>query len=303
MTVRRENGQATALTVVFLVALLGMAALVLDLGAWYRADRDTQSTVDAAALAGAQALPDSTDNASSLASTYASKNGGGLDSVSFASSFAPNDTITVKVKRTVLGFFTRLFGFASADVGSKATARVATMTQAKYVAPIAVNQLHPMLHNAGCPCYGPANATTLPLGKTGAPGAFDLLNLDQSRGGTSPQILADWMLHGYDAYLPLGNYYSDPGAKFNSSAMQAALQARIGSVLLFPVYDTLTGNGANAQYHVIGWAGFYLTGFQARGSSGSITGYFTETLWTGLQPTSGQPPTPDFGARSIQLIE
>ena len=44
-----NRGQATVLTLVFLIVLLGMAALVLDIGSWYRADRDTQSTADAAA--------------------------------------------------------------------------------------------------------------------------------------------------------------------------------------------------------------------------------------------------------------
>ena len=57
MRTRNDSGQATVLTPVFLVVLLGMAALVLDIGSWYRADRATQSTADAAALAGAQALP------------------------------------------------------------------------------------------------------------------------------------------------------------------------------------------------------------------------------------------------------
>ena len=58
MRIRSTQGQATVLTVVFLVVLLGMAALVLDVGSWYRAKRAAQSTADAAALAGAQALPD-----------------------------------------------------------------------------------------------------------------------------------------------------------------------------------------------------------------------------------------------------
>ena len=72
---RNEGGQAVVLTVVFLAVLLGMAALVLDFGSWYRADRSTQSTADSAALAGAQALPGSTSQAASLASSYAAKNG------------------------------------------------------------------------------------------------------------------------------------------------------------------------------------------------------------------------------------
>ncbi|MGH3058317.1 MAG: pilus assembly protein TadG-related protein, partial [Gaiellaceae bacterium] len=53
----RESGQVVVLFLVFLVVLLGMAAAVIDVGSWYRADRALQSTVDAAALAAAQELP------------------------------------------------------------------------------------------------------------------------------------------------------------------------------------------------------------------------------------------------------
>jgi hypothetical protein len=145
--------------------------------------------------------------------------------------------------------------------------------------------------------------TTIPLGRNGAPGAFDLLNLDGSRGGTSPDILASWMLKGYDGYLDIGQYYSDPGAKWDSSQLHSALDQRIGTTLLFPVYDQIIGTGANAQYHVIGWVGFHLLSYDARGSSGSITGYFTEVIWTGLQATSSSNQPPNFGARSVQLID
>jgi uncharacterized membrane protein len=55
---RDQEGQAFVLTYVCLAVLLGMSALVLDVGAWYQAQRQLQASVDAAALAGAQAMPD-----------------------------------------------------------------------------------------------------------------------------------------------------------------------------------------------------------------------------------------------------
>ena len=196
---RNETGQAFVLSVVFLAVLLGMAALVLDVGSWYRADRGTQSTADSAALAGAQMLPDDTSQAAGLASSYANKNGGGLDNVSFSSSYGSNDTITVAVKKSAPGIFSKLFGVNSVNVGSKATARTALIASAKYVAPIVVNKLHPkLLGTPGCPCFGKkgagTNITTIPLGRNGAPGAFDLLNLDGTKGGTSGASLSQWML-------------------------------------------------------------------------------------------------------------
>jgi hypothetical protein len=53
-----ERGQALVIVVAFLVVLLGMAAMVIDVGYAYYAHRNLQADVDAAALAGAQELPD-----------------------------------------------------------------------------------------------------------------------------------------------------------------------------------------------------------------------------------------------------
>ncbi len=307
MRVRNDNGQATVVTVVFLVVLIGMAALVLDIGSWYRADRATQSTADAAALAGAQVLPYNTSNAGALALQYANKNGGGVtgsDVTITSSTLGPNDTIQVRVHRTAQGVFTKLFGVNSVSVGSKATARASLMQSAQYVAPIGVNLKHPKLKgNASCPCFGAGNATTLPLGKTGAPGSFDLLNIDGSKGGTGGQTLADWIVHGYSGYLPIGAYLSDTGAKWNDSLVQNALDQRMGTELLFPVYDTLSGSGANAIYHVVGWVGFHVTGHTASGSSGSITGWFTQVVWDGIESQAGDGTNPDLGARVVKLID
>jgi Flp pilus assembly protein TadG len=305
MNPRSDRGQATILTLVFLVVLLGMAALVLDVGSWYRADRATQSAADAAALAGAQSLPSDPGNANTLALQYVTKNGGGTPTVTVSTKDLANDTIKVNLTRPAKGIFTKLFGVSTVTVGSHATARASLMGEAKYVAPIGVNVLNPKLKGSSlCPCFGSGQLTTLPLGKTGAPGAFDLLNIDLSHGGTGPSMLADWILHGYDGYLPLNDYFSDAGAKWDSSEVQDALRQRIGTNLLFPVYDKLVGTGSNAQYHVIAWVGFHLTSFSARGSSGDITGWFTEVVWDGIASTSGgSGGQPDLGARTVYLVD
>src|SRR5688572_31351798 len=74
---RREHGQAAALSVLFLTVLLLSAAAVIDVGFWFREDRDTQRAADAAALAGAQALPGSPGTAEALAPQVGGKDGGG----------------------------------------------------------------------------------------------------------------------------------------------------------------------------------------------------------------------------------
>ena len=79
------------------------------------------------------------------------------------------------------------------------------------------------------------------------------------------------------------------------------MTASIGQVLLFPIYDTIAGPGSNAVYHVIGWVGFHVTGFDATGSTGKVTGWFTRRVSEGIQVTPGDN-VPDYGVRAVQLI-
>ena len=69
-----EGGQAIVLVVVSLVVLLGMAALVIDIGYAYYAHRSLQASADAAALAGAQELPDAS-RAQLIAQQYTAGDG------------------------------------------------------------------------------------------------------------------------------------------------------------------------------------------------------------------------------------
>ena len=55
---QQERGQVIVLVVVMLIVMLGFAALVIDVGYAYYAHRSLQASTDAAALAGAQELPD-----------------------------------------------------------------------------------------------------------------------------------------------------------------------------------------------------------------------------------------------------
>jgi hypothetical protein len=306
---RDESGQVMVLTALFMVVMIGMTAFVVDVGSWFRAQRATQSTVDAAALAGAQALPSDPAAATSLAVNYGDKNGGGVAgaNITITSKYQPNDTIRISTTKPAPGFFSSVLGIGGVTVGAHASAIAGVPTQAEYVAPIVVNIKHPDLSGPGCPaaCFGPSHETTLPLGKTGAPGAFDLLNLNQNQtnGTVGASTMADWIQNGFSKYLPLGGYFSDPGAKYNGSEIGNALDARAGTDLLFPVYDTLIDQGSNATYHIIAWVGFHLLSGSLQGNSGTLDGYFTKVIWQGIVPASGPDNIPDLGVHSIALVD
>jgi Flp pilus assembly protein TadG len=70
-----ERGQAIVMVVLFLGVLLGMAAMVMDVGYAYYTHRSLQASADAAALAGAQELPDPA-RAQTIARDYGGSTGG-----------------------------------------------------------------------------------------------------------------------------------------------------------------------------------------------------------------------------------
>lgn len=296
---RSERGQSLVVVLIFMTALIGMAAAVIDVGSWYRADRKLQANADAAALAGAQELPESKAAAELAALTWADKNDGGVEAknVRFRSTVVPNDTIEVTAERRAPGFFAKLFGFDSVQVRAKAAARAGVMNRARWAAPVAIDWRHEKLQ---CKCWG--DPTEIDFEKVG-PGAFRLMNIDGSYGGTGPSDIGQWVRGGLDAWMDNNRwYYSDPGMKPNSSHVKGALDFRDETELLFPVYNAVRAQGAGFEYYVIGWAVFHVTGWDIRGvNDGKIYGYFVDMVWTGVGSTSAG--SPHFGARTVELIE
>ena len=128
-----EDGQALIIIVLFLIVLLGFCALCLDVGHAYLAQRRLQSSVDAAALAGAQELPNVTD-ATTWANNYGSggnNNPDGLDGVTMTVSTKciasipgclPANAVVVKETGIVKTSFAKLFGVPDFTVHASATA-------------------------------------------------------------------------------------------------------------------------------------------------------------------------------------
>ena len=300
---KQSCGQAYVITVLFLAVLLAMAAAVLDIGSWYRADRSLQATVDAAALAGAQALPDSTGNASALATQYAAKNGGGSMKVTFSSKVFPNDTITVTGSRQAPGFFSKVLGVKTVTVHGTASARAGLPSAVKWVVPLVVDEKHPKLQCNPNPCSGSTELVYQHFKKNGQPtgaGNFGFINITGGSQGSSD--LGNLIENGWDQYMGLGNYDAITGNMFSSTNIGDKLNAKIGDVLLFPIYRKLNGNGTGAQYEIIGWAGFRLTGMDLQGTNEKLFGEFVSVTWDGIQAESSSSAGVDFGVKDVSLV-
>jgi hypothetical protein len=153
---RSERGQALVLAALAMVAMLGFAALAIDVGYWFSQKREVQKAVDAAALAGAWELPDDYVMAESKAREYLGKNGvssskGDTISITFrctstyqiACNPSANrwDTIVVKVERPAQAWFARIFGIQGVLVGNVRAAGCAGLCGGSPFQPVDVVQI------------------------------------------------------------------------------------------------------------------------------------------------------------------
>jgi len=126
-----ERGQALVIVVLALVAIVGMAAITIDIAGWYQKHHQAQVAADAAALAAAHCMASttcaSTTAAATVATNYASANGVGISTtnVSFSSS-----TVTVSAPNPAPTFFSRLFGVGNVLAQASATATWTTSSSA-----------------------------------------------------------------------------------------------------------------------------------------------------------------------------
>ena len=131
---RDESGQVFALFAVALVVLLGMTALVIDLGYAYYVKRSLQASADAAATAGALELPDA-GAAVSRAQQYGGSEGGknergNIPAVTTAVSTKclaiapckPVNAVVVRQTTKVRTLFARVLGIDTLNVQARATA-------------------------------------------------------------------------------------------------------------------------------------------------------------------------------------
>jgi len=133
LKLRDDRGQSLVIVVLFLIVLLGFAALVLDVGHAYLAQRRLQASADAAALAGADGLP-TVAAATALANQYGA--GGSnvprnVDNVQMtvttsciasAPGCAPVNAVSVSESATVPTVFAKVLGINSFTVHANATA-------------------------------------------------------------------------------------------------------------------------------------------------------------------------------------
>ena len=131
-----QGGQVAVIIALLMVCLIGMTALVVDVGSLYKKRASFQTVADSAALAGAQELPDSS-RAIDEAIYYAGENNVVIESgdVVISSTLAADDTIKVTPSDPAPVYFAGVLGINTVDIGASATAMVGEPEEVYYVVP------------------------------------------------------------------------------------------------------------------------------------------------------------------------
>jgi Flp pilus assembly protein TadG len=109
---RPAEGQSLVALAMFMTALLGMAAVSIDIGVLYVEQQHLQNSVDVAALAAGQDMPDTT-LATTTANSYVQRNAPNATAVV---TFPDSQTVSIKATRTVNFMFAKVLGLTSTTI-------------------------------------------------------------------------------------------------------------------------------------------------------------------------------------------
>jgi Flp pilus assembly protein TadG len=295
-----ERGQSLALITIFMMSLLGMAALAIDAGSWYQDKRHLQDDADAAALAGAAYIPSGTATTSATANFNKNKLSGETAAVTTPAA----DTVTVTATYPAASYFAKLFGITSATITATATAKIqAAGSVAHHISPYAVLR---SVYNNG---FGTTLFTCTGSGVTSNCGTVDLPTSANVTGGScSGPVYAGVSQNVSDALsdlidigpLVLGGCLSPkPGASQGSATVADGLSGTfnqdlrsVGSgayevihqswddpqglpprLIYVPIVDAFS-QGTTGPWTITGFAWFYMTGSTGSGSNRTIAGQF-----------------------------
>jgi hypothetical protein len=317
MTFRRalndESGQSLIYILLGLTVMVGLCALVIDVASWYRGQRHAQIAADAAALAGAQDLPN-TSASTSTAKAYAANNVSGLNA--WNPTFAGDGSwIDVRVSKPVPGIFSRIFDINSVTVHAHARAQVGVPGSLKNVAPIAVKSTVACT-TAAPSCFGTTKDLSF-IESNLSSSAFGLVNLSCqgasatscSSSGTGSSDLVSWIDNGYPGYLDVNKWYAAvTGEKIGPVRDALERAGASGATLLIPVFDT--ADNAALSFHVIGWAAFVINSGGVlswkndtpgcRPNCKVLRGRFVQYLAHGVMSSTGST---NFGVRVVALVQ
>lgn len=276
-----EGGTAVALVALVLMALIGIAALVVDLGQIIAVKGELQNGADAGALAGVVDLVYfGTTEGESTAVAYTTQPGHYHITNPSPASDAVNvsvqgpEKLQVKVRRAqgtsagpVPTFFARIWGTDNTDVRALAVATVDRKVIGTGPGNLLPYGIHKQLVDAnGDGVYDVGNTIDV-YPHAWSPGNFGVLDLDGGSNSNSDTV--SWTENGFDQSFVIPqaqghiNVLGDTG--ISGDSLSGAISSRIGDRLLFPVFDEVSGEGSGSSFRVIDMVGIVIQDIKLTG--------------------------------------
>lgn len=278
-----EHGAIVVLMAAFTVVIVGVAALVIDVGALHDEKRQLQNGADAAALGVAQLIGQTcaTGSPACVASTLMARaqelaDGNAKDTATAVDSVTPNygaRTVTVRTSTkeasggTILPYqFARaLTGVDGKTVKAAATASWAGLKRASVI-PLTISKCEFTTATSNNTIFNVQQTILFHTKAADCGGGLDL------PGGFG------WLMDNNDTnnddcnVTPaVGDIVSDDTGVVGTphSCNMATL---LNKDVLLAAYDSLTGSGTNGRYHIYGFGEFHLTGyrFSSTNSGGTV---------------------------------
>lgn len=295
---RQERGAAIVVVALSITAMIGFAALIVDMSNLFLNKTRLSNMVDAAALAGVQDLPNDPQAGTVSAYSYAAQNGVSSDVVGVTIS-DNNTAVTVAATRPVPLFFAPIFNMTSSDVTAHAKAKIVTISGTSGVVPFGVVKQQfiygaPYTLKEGPGTEYRGNFAALALGASGSP------------------IYQNNIKYGYDKKLTIGQWVStepgnmsgptaegvdyrmalDPGTTFQMAEKSS------GRIVIVPIIDSLAVSG-RSEVLIVGFAAFFLEGVGGSGKDNYVTGRFLKMV----VPGDISNEAANYGLYSSTLIE
>lgn len=328
-----EHGIATVIYALALIPMLGMLALVVDMGVEFARKSQMQAAVDAAVLAAAPALgtlnPLDQVEAVNRAKNLAAANGFSLSDgdIVISTTAAPNDTITINRSQTDDLLFARILGVTTATPSVLARAQIGAVVGGRGIVPFGLEdgplvygQTYCLKADANGPCDGIAlqgnfRALNVDPGDQGATpyrddivaGSSSLLEVGDTvhvaqgniAGPTRQGLGCDPMPGGGDSRLTGNTQEFEDVFELQPNGMYKVLDWDSPRLALIPIVSYPTPQTALIE----SFAGFYLDSCDGNGNSASVTGKFVQFIYADADarwaPLGGGT---DNGLRTVRLV-
>jgi hypothetical protein len=296
-----NKGSATVFFVMALTVITAAAALVMDIGTVVSEKAILSSTLDAAALAGAQELAYNGDNVQLVVNDYISKNSCNLKELEILVD-ATTNSVEVRGVKAVDHYFATVFGNDSQDISDSSKAIVANISSMKGISPLAVVEQH----------FKFGEKYILKEGGGGSnSGNYGALAL----GGSGASNYRANLLEGYNGTISIGSSVeTEPGnmAGPTETAIRQLVQScshsplctydsynsNCSRIIYLPIVDTLDVNG-RSEVTVLGFATFFLEGVTRYSNKAEVTGRFIKYAAQG-ETSSGSN---EYGTYCIKLVK